>query len=73
MPTYITLVQRFHQGAFLEPGDEFVHEGKKLPRHAALKGSNEAVLKPLPVMGDTKPKATQKAVKEKVQGLNEQA
>lgn len=70
---YITLVQRFYKGRLLDPGAEFVSTSDKPPKHAALKGSPEAVIKPPQYAADTKPKATQAAVKRKVAGLTGQA
>lgn len=76
--TYVTLVQRFCKDLdgrhrLLDPGDEFVSTSDKPPKHAALKGSPEAVIKPPQYAADTKPKATQAAVKKKVAGLTGQS
>jgi hypothetical protein len=61
----------FYKGRRLRPGQEFTFDGDKPPKWAAPK--DKAVLKPQPMAADTRPLATQKAVKKKIGEISEAA
>lgn len=67
----VAIEPAFYKGCRLRPGQEFTFDGKEPPKWAAPKG--EAVLKPQPMAVDTRPLATQKAVKKKLGEINEAA
>lgn len=69
----IALQAAFYGGQRLRKGAEFTQVGDTQPKWAAVKGTPEAVIQPEQVAADTKPKATQAAVKKKVTGLTERA
>jgi hypothetical protein len=65
----------FHAGRRLRAGAEFTFTGdpKAIPKWAAVKGTPEAVLPPKESVADTRPIATQKAVKAKLAAKTEAA
>jgi hypothetical protein len=54
----------FYEGRRIRPGTEFEFHGKKIPRWAAIPGSEDAKVK-TPRLGDTKPIAAQRAARQK--------
>lgn len=69
----VALKQGFYGGSLIRIGQEFDFSGPKLPKWAALK---EAVTtresgRPVRINGDTKPKATQAAVKRKAEAAGD--
>jgi hypothetical protein len=72
--TLIALRLGFFNGRRVRPGESFEFSGKALPKWAAPKDKVKTLPTGKPVlMGDTKPKDAQDAVKAKTAGINEVA
>lgn len=67
----VALESAFYKGRRLRQGQEFTFDGETPPKWAAPK--DKAVLKPQTVAADTRPLATQKAVKKKIGDISEAA
>lgn len=67
----VAIKRAFYDNRLLDRGDSFEFHGEKVPKWAREPAAAVAELKvePMPMNGDTKPKAAAAAVKRKAAGL----